>query len=132
MLFNALMKVLPCFCGVSPARGGGGSPAVTEACWLKGEGTAPGRGGGGPSFCCAPDTVREGTGAGRGRYGVGAGTAAAPGRACGYCCAGCVVVAALLAGAGTTGASADVSGVMSSAFVGVMGSSMWTGIGGIL
>jgi hypothetical protein len=113
----------------SPARGGGGR--VGGGCRLGGTGTAPGCGGAGPAFC--EGCVLEGAGGGGAVYGVGAGTAAAPGRAGGYAgldCAAAVVVAGIVL-EGSTCSSADVCGVTPDALVGVMGSLMWTGIGGI-
>lgn len=114
-----------------PARGGGGMlPEVLAWVCVGAVGTAPGCGAGGPScwFPWACVVRLRGGGCGLETEPVGAGTAAAPGRAAGYAGAAPDVTAPLsVVGVGVYA----VCGVTPSALAALMGASLYIGIGGM-
>lgn len=118
--------------GISPALGGGGMLDVAVAVDEGGTGTAPGCGAGGPSLPDEACVVRVGCGCAKG---VGAGTDAAPGCAAAY--AGAPLPAAAVVTPESVfdvlvGSCSEVCGVTPVGLLGVIGSSMWTGMGGIV
>lgn len=134
------MKAEPCWRvdvgggGREEVVGGGG---LLDAGWVAeegGMGTAHGCGGGGPLSADEACVVRVGCGGGFATNGVGAGTAAAPGWAGAY--GERPPLAAVVTPASVfvvlVGSSAIVCGVVPNALLGVTGSSMCSGMGGMV